>query len=62
MTGLERYRNMIEGKPCDIVPRVPILMQFAAEYIGSNTGPLHRTTASSSRPICAAPRTSAWTR
>ncbi len=38
MTGLERYRNMIEGKPCDIVPRVPILMQFAAEYIGSNYG------------------------
>jgi len=38
MTGLERCRNMLEGKPCDIVPRVPILMQFAAEYIGSNYG------------------------
>ncbi len=29
---------MIRGEKVDIVPRVPILMQFAAEYIGSNYG------------------------
>jgi len=29
---------MVRGEPCDIVPRTPILMQFAAEYIGSNYG------------------------
>ena len=29
---------MLAGKPVDFVPRVPILMQFAAEYIGSNYG------------------------
>jgi MtaA/CmuA family methyltransferase len=29
---------MIRGERVDIVPRVPILMQFAAEYIGSNYG------------------------
>ena len=38
MTGKERYLNMLNGKPCDIVPRTPILMQFAAEYMGSDYG------------------------
>ena len=38
MTGKQRYLNMLQGKPVDFVPRVPILMQFAAEYIGSNYG------------------------
>ena len=38
MTGFERYENMIHGEPCDFVPRTPILMQYAAEYIGSNYG------------------------
>lgn len=38
MTGKERYLAMLEGQPVDFVPRVPILMQFAAEHIGSNYG------------------------
>ncbi|MCC5836026.1 MAG: uroporphyrinogen decarboxylase family protein [Opitutales bacterium] len=38
MTPKERYLNTLQGKPCDCLPRVPILMQFAAEYIGSNYG------------------------
>lgn len=38
MNGYERYMKMLRGEPVDIVPRVPILMQFAAEYIGSNYG------------------------
>jgi MtaA/CmuA family methyltransferase len=36
MTGKERYMAMIEGKPVDYLPRIPILMQYAAEYIGSD--------------------------
>jgi len=38
MNGLERIQAVVGGKNPDIVPRVPILMQFAAEYIGSNYG------------------------
>ena len=38
MNGFERYMNMLKGKTVDFLPRVPILMQFAAEYIGSNYG------------------------
>jgi len=38
VTSRERYLAMIRREPVDIVPRVPILMQFAAEYIGSNYG------------------------
>ncbi len=38
MNSLERYHRTIANKPTDILPRVPILMQFAAEYIGSNYG------------------------
>ena len=38
MNSLERYTAMIEGGDCDFVPRTPILMQYAAEYIGSNYG------------------------
>ena len=38
MNSLERYVGMLERKPVDFVPRLPILMQFAAEYIGSNYG------------------------
>jgi MtaA/CmuA family methyltransferase len=38
MKSLERYLGMINGKQVDFLPRVPILMQFAAEYIGSNYG------------------------
>jgi len=36
MNSLERYLATIAGRPTDFLPRVPILMQFAAEHIGSN--------------------------
>jgi MtaA/CmuA family methyltransferase len=36
MHSLERYIKTLRGEPVDFLPRVPILMQFAAEYIGSN--------------------------
>jgi MtaA/CmuA family methyltransferase len=36
MNALERYLAAVGGRPTDILPRVPILMQFAAEHIGSN--------------------------
>lgn len=38
MTPKERYMTVIDGGKPDILPRIPILMQFAAEYIGSNYG------------------------
>lgn len=38
MNGFERYRAVIQGEPFDFLPRLPILMQFAAEYIGSHYG------------------------
>lgn len=38
MTGKERILRGLAGEAADIVPRTPILMQFAAEYIGSNYG------------------------
>lgn len=36
MNSLERYKGMLLGTAVDIVPRTPILMQFAAEYIGAD--------------------------
>jgi len=36
MNSLERYLATLNAQPTDFLPRVPILMQFAAEYIGSN--------------------------
>ena len=36
MNSYERYINTIKGKPVDFLPRTPILMQYAAEHIGSN--------------------------
>jgi MtaA/CmuA family methyltransferase len=36
MTSLERYLKTLKGEKVDFLPRVPILMQFAAEHIGSN--------------------------
>ena len=36
MNSYERYISTLKGKPVDFLPRVPILMQFAAEYIDSN--------------------------
>lgn len=38
MTPKERYLACLHGEPADHLARVPILMQFAAEYIGSNYG------------------------
>jgi MtaA/CmuA family methyltransferase len=38
MNSLERYLATLEGRPVDHLARVPILMQFAAEYVGSNYG------------------------
>ncbi len=34
----ERYLGLLDGQVVDQVPRIPIVMQFAAEYIGSNYG------------------------
>lgn len=38
MTSLERYLATLAGRPTDHLARVPILMQFAAEHIGSYYG------------------------
>lgn len=38
MNSLERYRATVESRPTDFLARLPILMQFAAEHIGSNYG------------------------
>ena len=38
MNGRDRYLGMVKGERVDMVPRAPILMQYAAEYIGSNYG------------------------
>ena len=34
----DRYMAVVKGEKADILPRLPILMQFAAEHIGSNYG------------------------
>ena len=36
MNAYTRYANVLRGQPVDFLPRIPILMQFAAEYIGSD--------------------------
>ena len=38
MNSLARYLGVLNGEQVDFLPRLPILMQFAAEYIGSNYG------------------------
>ncbi|HUT34292.1 MAG TPA: uroporphyrinogen decarboxylase family protein [Planctomycetota bacterium] len=38
MNSYERYVAVMKGEKADILPRLPILMQFAAEHIGSNYG------------------------
>ena len=38
MTSKERYLCVLRGRKPDFLPRLPILMQFAAEHIGSNYG------------------------
>jgi MtaA/CmuA family methyltransferase len=36
MNGLQRYLAALKGQRPDFLPRIPILMQYAAEYIGSD--------------------------
>src|SRR4030042_1409581 len=36
MSGYERYRGVVRGEAVDCLPRLPILMAFAARFIGSN--------------------------
>ncbi|MBN2302638.1 MAG: uroporphyrinogen decarboxylase family protein [Lentisphaerae bacterium] len=36
MNGYERYTRIMKGEQVDYLPRTPILMQYAAEYIGSD--------------------------
>lgn len=36
MNGYERYTAMLRREAVDFIPRTPILMQFAAEHIGSD--------------------------
>lgn len=38
MNSYERYRAVLNGEAADILPRLPILMAFAAHQIGSNYG------------------------
>lgn len=38
MTSKDRYLAVLKGQPVDFLPRLPILMQYAAEFIGSNYG------------------------
>jgi MtaA/CmuA family methyltransferase len=38
MNSYERYRAMLKGEPVDVVPRLPILMQFAAHQVGASYG------------------------
>jgi MtaA/CmuA family methyltransferase len=42
MTPRERYEAVLSGGTPDFLPRIPILMQFAAEHIGSNYGDFAR--------------------
>ena len=36
MNGRDRYTRVLDGEPVDFLPRIPILMQYAAEHIGSD--------------------------
>jgi MtaA/CmuA family methyltransferase len=38
MNGKQRYLAMLRGESVDFVPRIPILMQFAADHIGATYG------------------------
>ena len=42
MNSFERYIGMVNGKRVDIVPRIPILMHFAAKYINAKYGDFAR--------------------
>jgi MtaA/CmuA family methyltransferase len=55
MTYFDRYLAILENRPVDFLPRLPILMQYAAEYIGSNYGAFaadHKVLVESNR-VCA---------
>lgn len=41
-TPRERYLALLNGEYCPQVPRIPIVMQFAAKYIGSDYGSFTR--------------------
>jgi MtaA/CmuA family methyltransferase len=46
MNSKQRYLALLAGQPTDFAPRLPVLMKFAAEYIGSDYGRFaadHRT-------------------
>jgi len=36
MNSYERYLGMLQGRKVDVLPRLPILMAYAAKFIGSN--------------------------
>ena len=36
MNGFDRYMGVLRGEPVDHLPRLPILMAYAANSIGSN--------------------------
>ena len=36
MNGYRRYLETMKSRPVDFLPRTPILMQYAAEHIGSD--------------------------
>ena len=36
MNSYERYMAMVKGQKVDIVPRIPILMHFAADHINAS--------------------------
>ena len=36
MNGYQRYMAVLQRQSADVLPRTPILMQFAAEYLGSD--------------------------
>jgi MtaA/CmuA family methyltransferase len=36
MNAYQRYHAMLQGQAVDHIPRIPILMQYATEYIGSD--------------------------
>lgn len=38
MNSYERYLGVLNGEPVDVLPRLPILMAFAAKFIDSNYG------------------------
>jgi MtaA/CmuA family methyltransferase len=57
MNGRERYLAVLRGEGADHLPRTPILMQYAAEFIGSDYGRFaadHRVLVEANRRCAAA--------